>query len=137
MLMTFDELVAKYQQQQPRRYKDEEHRLQVACVRWFRMQYSGYGNLLFAVPNGGLRNKSTAARLKAEGVVAGVADLVLLLPNQQYHAMCIELKTPKGRQQDTQKQWQQSVVRYGYCYVICHSLDEFVKDIKEYIQNRK
>ena len=53
--------------------KDIEHRLQVACVRWFRLQHPNV--LIFAIPNGGQRNVVTAKRLKDEGVVAGVADL--------------------------------------------------------------
>ena len=35
---------------------------------------------IFHVPNGGLRTKSEAAKLKAMGVVAGVADLFLPVP---------------------------------------------------------
>jgi hypothetical protein len=33
---------------------------------------------LFAVPNGGYRTKTTAALMKAEGQLSGVADLILL-----------------------------------------------------------
>ena len=58
----------------------EEHNIQCACVRWFNYQWPEYRGLLFAVPNGGARSKATAGKLKAEGVVAGVADLILLVP---------------------------------------------------------
>lgn len=34
----------------------------------------------FAVPNGGLRSKATAAKLWAEGVQAGVPDLIIIDP---------------------------------------------------------
>ena len=33
----------------------------------------------------------TGARLKAEGVVAGVSDLLLLVPRGKYHGLCIEM----------------------------------------------
>ena len=36
--------------------------------------------MIWAVPNGGLRSKSEAARLKWTGVLAGVFDLTLALP---------------------------------------------------------
>ena len=58
--------------------RDEEHRLQSACVRWFRYQFPALAHSLFAVPNGGRRDAATGARLKDEGVLAGVSDLVLL-----------------------------------------------------------
>ena len=66
--------------------QDAEHRLQCACVRWFRYQYPHHASLLFAVPNGGRRDAVTGARLKAEGVVAGVADLLLFVPTKQHGA---------------------------------------------------
>lgn len=56
--------------------RDEEHETQAACVRWFRAAWPGLRGRLFAVPNGGRRDAVTGARLKAEGVVAGVADLI-------------------------------------------------------------
>jgi hypothetical protein len=37
--------------------------------------------LSFAVPNGGSRNIQEAVNLKAEGVVSGVSDYIVMLPN--------------------------------------------------------
>jgi hypothetical protein len=89
---------------------------------------------LFAVPNGGKRDATTAAKLKAEGVVPGVADLILLKSNRQFGALLIEMKTEKGRQRESQKKWQEIVTSDGeYKYVVCHSLEEFKKEIEEYI----
>lgn len=51
--------------------------------------------LIWAVPNGGLRSKSEAARLKWTGVLAGVPDLTLALPNGR--CAFWEVKTPRGR----------------------------------------
>ena len=61
---------------------NDEHSIQVACVTWFRYEYPTLSKRLFAVPNGGRRDAVTGARLKAEGVIAGVADLILLTPLQ-------------------------------------------------------
>lgn len=113
--------------------RQDESRLQRACVKWFRLRYHRFAPLLFAVPNGGARDTITGARLKAEGVVPGVADLILLLPRGGAHALCIELKTPKGRQRDTQRAWQDAVTGQGYAYVICRSLDAFVALVSGYI----
>lgn len=113
---------------------DEEHRLQCACVRWFRLKYPQLASRLFAVPNGGRRDSITGARLKEEGVLAGVADLILLVPNADYHALLIEMKTPKGRQSESQKEWQRAVAgNDDYLYVVCRSLEEFIKIINDYL----
>lgn len=112
---------------------NEEHNIQVACVRWFAYQYPELRGLLFAVPNGGRRDAVTGAKMKAEGVVAGVSDLILLVPSNGNGALCIEMKTANGRQSDEQKRWQQAVERMGYRYVVCRSLDEFIKEIKGYL----
>lgn len=120
-----------------RRKCDEvEHRLQQSCVRWFRLQYPQLEGRLFAVPNGGRRDTATGAKLKAEGVVAGVADLILLKANRQYGALLIEMKTAKGRQSDSQRWWQSAVCKHDeYKYVVCRSLDEFIMEVREYLDN--
>lgn len=136
--MTYEEYLQEIQKAvhpapQHRSHRDEEHKLQSTCVRWFRTQYPALRESLFAVPNGGMRNKATAARLKAEGVVPGVSDLLLLYPAGTYHALCIEMKTPKGRQSEAQKQWQATVEKAGYRYALCRTLDDFITTIKNYL----
>lgn len=125
--------------------REEEHNIQAACVRWFNLQWPEYRGLLFAVPNGGARSKATAGKLKAEGVVPGVADLILLVPGfviselkdgylaKECHGLCIEMKTAKGRQSPEQKEWQAKVEGEGYGYRVCHSLDEFMNTINNYL----
>lgn len=125
----------------------EEHNIQAACVRWFGYAHPELRGLLFAVPNGSYRNKATAGRLKAEGVVAGVADLILLVPRcrasitennaasiEIKHALCIEMKTSKGRQSPEQKEWQKKVEDQGYRYSVCRSLDEFIDTVEAYLR---
>lgn len=59
-----------------------EHAEQVALFMWCHEVRNEYPELqsLFAIPNGGLRHKATAGRLKAEGVKDGVSDVMLPLP---------------------------------------------------------
>lgn len=104
------------------------------CVKWFRYQYPRLATLLFAVPNGGRRDATTGRIMKAEGVVPGVADLLLLIPSGEYHGLCIEMKTEKGRQQDTQKLWQKRVEEQGYLYKIVRSFEEFKNLIEGYVK---
>lgn len=135
--MTLDEMLAKAgANRQRKRPSDEEHRLQEACVRWFRLKYPHLSARLFAVPNGGRRDGITGARLKEEGVLAGVSDLVLLVPNGRYHALLIEMKTPKGRQSESQRAWQRAVTENGdYRYVVCRSLEEFMGEVNDYLND--
>lgn len=122
--------------EKPRRKKPthREEELQVLCVRWFRMQYRELGLLLFAVPNGERRDKITGARLKKQGVVSGVADLFLSVPNKTHHGLYIEMKTPEGRQQTTQKTFEASVKAQGYDYCICRTLEGFICAVREYLE---
>lgn len=131
--MTIEEIIAKQNGKSRSKARDEEHHIQCDCVNWFRWNFPHLSLLLFAVPNGGARSKATAGRLKAEGVVAGVSDLLLLLPSHGYHGLCIEMKTPSGRQSDSQRRWQSVVVSSGYKYVVCRSLMEFMDTIYDYI----
>lgn len=110
-----------------------ESNLQKACVKWFCLQYPQLADVFFAVPNGGARSAVTGAILKAEGVRKGVADLLLLVPNKKYHGLCIEMKTKKGRQSLSQRLWQWAVTRQGYKYIICRSVEDFVKEIEDYL----
>ncbi len=116
-----------------KRHSDEEHRLQVACVRWFRYRHPELHYRLFAVPNGSRRDAVTGAKLKEEGVLAGVADLILLKPNRFYGALLIEMKTPKGRPSDTQKEWAANL-QGEYKYVICRSINDFIREVEDYLK---
>lgn len=118
--------------------KNIESTLQVNCVRWFRLQYPELARLLFSVPNGGYRSAITAKRMKEEGVVAGVSDLLLLVPNKDYSFLCIEMKTESGRQSNNQKIWQQEIMAKTLGkYIIVRSFDDFISSIKEYLYSKK
>lgn len=116
--------------------RTNESKLQRACVKWFRYEHSRYNNLLFAVPNGGNRNPATGAILKAEGVLAGVSDMILLLPLNGSHALCIEFKIGKGKQSASQEDFQNAVEKYYYKYVVIRSFDEFQREINFYINGK-
>ncbi len=110
-----------------------EAALQQACVTWFRYQYPFLSKLLIAVPNGGSRNIIEAKNLKKQGVVAGVADLLLLVPSKDYGSLGIEMKFGKGRQSENQKNWEKEFKKQGNCYTVCRNLDEFMLTIKTYL----
>ena len=79
-----------------------EHDEQSAIFEWAALMQGAYPELglLFAIPNGGKRDKATAGKLKAEGVKAGVPDMCLPVSNGKYHGLFIELKVGENNPTD-------------------------------------
>ena len=76
-----------------------EHFEQRELVRWFRQTFKGVR--IFAIPKGGVRSLSTAAKLKAEGVSSGVPDLCV-----PAWRLWVEMKRVKGGSLSAeQKDW--------------------------------
>ena len=74
----------------------EVNRLALGDDKWAR---------LFAVPNGGQRSAATAGRLKAEGVRAGVPDLLWPLRRHNYVGLAMELKVGRNAPTTLQMGW--------------------------------
>lgn len=111
-----------------------EHEEQCALVSWFRMQYPRLSKSLFAIPNGGLRNLKIAKKLKAEGVMAGVADLFLMVAASGFHGLFIEMKIQNGGQQSpSQKDFEQAALAQGYLYILAHGCADAQEQIKAYL----
>lgn len=113
--------------------RDQEHQLQVSCVKWFRLQYRG--KIIYAIPNGGQRNKIVAAKLKAEGVASGVPDLHIPIANRFYHGLYIEMKVKPNSPTDPQKEMMNQLQANGYKCSVCYSLDEFMDIVNEYMKS--
>lgn len=132
-----------------------ESYIQQGAVKWFRLQYPQYANLLVHIPNEGKRTMKYirgrlvcigGAKLKAEGMVKGASDLVLFVPNGRYHALCLETKVEEvyyeqGKQKvkrtyqsAEQKDWQSEVESQGYKYVVYRSVEEFITIIRDYFK---
>lgn len=135
-LDAYQQLLAR-QEKNPRRARPryQESAIQRTCVAWFRAQYPEHALMLFAVPNGGGRSKIEAAIMKAEGVTAGVADLILLEARGGYGSLCIEMKTreKESKQRPTQKVWQEATESAGNRYVVVRSFEAFRALVSEYM----
>ncbi len=99
-------------------YRVDEHQVQAAVFTWAmwrgRTNVPALGRLL-AVPNGGLRAKATAGKLRAEGVRAGVPDLVLPLACRGFHGLWLEVKRLDGTLDPDQIDWLRYLASAGYC----------------------
>lgn len=109
-----------------------ESGIQQSCVRWFRMVYPQF--IILSIPNGGSRNAIEAANLKREGALAGASDLVVIAFRR---ILFVEMKRPSGRQQATQKAFQERVEALGFKYVICRSLEEFISSVDEWLKTER
>lgn len=146
--MTFEELkqrnsilAARQEEKVHRRISHPEDELQKVCVSWFRESYPELAPLLFHPNNEAYFGKGRTARqqaaagmrAKAMGVTPGVADLILLYPSAGKHGLCIEMKSKRGQQRDSQGCWQKIVETHGYEYRICKTIEEFRKILVDYI----
>jgi len=99
-----------------------------AQVRWPEL------NLLFHVPNGGLRHWIEGGRLKQAGVKAGVPDLFLPVARGNYHGLFIELKARSGKVSKEQHSWLIELDKQGYAARLCYGADEAISAIERYMQ---
>jgi len=91
-------------------------------LRWFH-----------AIPNGGLRDKVTAGKLKAEGLKPGISDTMLPVKRSVYSGLYLEMKKPsekpvkatsKGGVSDDQKEFGEFVTTQGFYFEVCYSWEE-------------
>jgi hypothetical protein len=106
--------------------KDEpvisELRLQQECFMWFTNTYPQLRGLFFRIKNEGI-NRISGAIGKATGIIPGVADSCLIIPNRE--ACFIEFKILKGKQSAAQLGWSLKVVKNGHLYFIIKTLNAF------------
>lgn len=108
-----------------------EHMAQTCLVAWAQRTYPDCP--IFAIPNGGSRHKAEAARLKAEGVRAGVPDLFLPVARHGFHGLFIELKTATGRPSKEQLEWLDRLATEGYAASLCRGFDAARETIADYL----
>jgi hypothetical protein len=101
-----------------------EAQLQAQIFQYHWNNLPNERGLLFHV-NNKARNTIEGAKFKAIGVIAGVSDLIYLKPGG--NLILIELKIEGGVQSKEQKKWGLQVKSAGYQYLICRSLEEFIK----------
>lgn len=116
-----------------------EHAEQCHLMTWVRLHEHKWPVLrrLFAVPNGGNRNKITAYQLMMEGVKPGVPDLFLPAACGGYHGLWIELKRRKGGQLTMhQKDWLEYLQKAGYRAEVCKGWEEAQTVLEEYLESK-
>lgn len=116
-----------------------EHDEQVRLIEWWALSHNQFGvpeQLLFAIPNGGVRNIVTATKLKAEGVRAGIPDLFLAVPRGESHGMFIEMKKTKGgRVSEAQSNTISLLHDQKFIATVCHGWEDAMDAIIRYLNS--
>lgn len=91
---------------------------------------------MFHIPNGGSRNKIEAAKLKRQGVRAGVPDIFLPAARGGYHGLFIELKRQTGGKVSREQEEMIKALRaQGYRAEVCRGWDEARETIQRYLED--
>jgi len=112
--------------------KHIEDSIQVEVFKWLRLQHKDI--LAFHVPNGGKRNQIEAARFKRMGVLAGVADILILEPRGKHPLLALELKSQGGKQTPYQLAFEANCIRRNIKYKVAHSFYQAKEIIDEYLK---
>lgn len=133
--MSMDEYKSKTKK---RTNNDYEHQEQVALFEWADIMKGKVPELelLFAIPNGGVRGWQTAIKLKAEGAKSGVPDVCLPVSRGEYSGMYIEMKYGKNKASENQNWWISRLDEQGYYVRICYGAEEAIDIITKYLEIR-
>lgn len=109
-----------------------EHDTQKAFFQWAAHQRFHGIELLHAIPNGGARHPAVAAKLKAEGVRAGVLDVSWPVARGGYIGLAIEFKHGDGNPSKEQRQRIDAMQKEGWCVAICWSWEAAARLLSGY-----
>lgn len=109
-----------------------EHQIQVSVFHWLRAVHPRV--IAYAVPNAARRSMAQAAWLKAEGMRAGIPDIVIAAPRGGFHGFYLELKTRTGKLSDSQRGMLLDLASEGYACGLARSVDDAIELINTYLE---
>jgi rhodanese-related sulfurtransferase len=101
------------------------------------MRLPKVAELIYHVPNGGQRHKAVAAKLKEQGVKAGVPDLVLPMARGGYFGLYIEFKATPPHDAPVsvnQHGWVGRLNEQGYLAIVCRGHFDAMEHIRAYLR---
>ena len=108
-----------------------EHDHQRIVISTIRRDYPDL--LIFAVPNIGTASPQRGARMKAEGVLAGIPDLMIARAAQGFCGLFVELKTLTGSASKEQKSVIAKLQAEGYRCEVCKGYAAALEAIRGYL----
>lgn len=137
-MKSFPESVLALPGMSARRYAQEVHginlagdeqSLQASMIDLFHALGVFKRAIVFSIPNEGKRTKTTAGRLKAMGLLPGIADLCIIFEGRAHFA---EVKTQRGRLSTRQKDFRDLCERFGVPWAIFRSVEEAKRQLEEW-----
>lgn len=116
-----------------KRKRQMEGSHQKACFSWLSLQYPKIRSVTFHPANGGSRNIREARNLKAQGVTAGVPDIICLFPSRGFHGFVCELKFGNNKLTSTQNEFISRLKDNNYYCCVCYTWFEFREHFLYYI----
>lgn len=118
--------------------KKSETKIQAECYMWYNNTYclkqQKNRGMMFSIPNElGTTNAIKTVISKSMGLLAGVADTIVILPSKEL--VFVEFKTDVGRQSKAQKEFEKRVTDLAYKYFVIRSLSEFKELIITLLKN--
>ncbi len=114
-----------------------EARIQQEICMWMRNTYCLNHHdpqcQIFSVPNES-SNVIEQIKKKGTGMMAGVSDLILVLPNK---VIFCEVKDAKGKQKPAQIEFEKKVVALHHEYWLVRSLEQFQELITAELGDKK
>lgn len=114
---------------------DREGQEQAALMQELQLRYPEAYALIYHVPNGGHRVKAVAAKLKAQGVKAGIPDLVLPMARGGYFGLYIEFKATidPAPVSSSQQACIKRLNDQGYLAVVCRGHFDAMECLRAYL----
>lgn len=128
--------------------KPSESKMQTELFKLIRLREKTdpRWRVIFSIPNGGKRDAVTGARMKAEGVRAGVWDIFVPVQNEISSGLWIEMKAGKNKLTDNQIKFKDDVEKANfdilgksyksYDWEVCYSAVEAYNKIERYFNMR-
>jgi hypothetical protein len=118
-----------------------EHDEQVALFQFLKTIESKHPVIqyIYAIPNGGLRKRGVAGKLKAEGVKSGVLDIHVPragwsgLDGCDWQGLWVEMKYGKNKLSENQKWFKAGMEELGHKVVVCYNWQDAANEIMEYL----
>ncbi|MDT4837726.1 VRR-NUC domain protein [compost metagenome] len=115
---------------------DYEGAEQQALFRWLQVRHPTAFKVAYHVPNGGHRVKAVAAKLKAQGVKAGVSDICLPMARGGYFGLYIEFKATPPHDSPvsaSQHAFLLSMEQQGYMALVCRGMNAAMEVLEGYL----
>lgn len=98
-----------------------ERAFQMALFAWAALNVGTYPQLalMFAIKNAEKGGAIRGSMAKAEGVKAGVSDILLPIARHNCHGLFIEMKKSGGKASAEQLKFGKDIQNQGYGFVIC------------------